>query len=51
MELKRDSGGYICPYNDKCRCEDLKCSKCGWNPKVDEKRRKKLRNGSGKQEV
>ena len=36
----------MCPFNDGLSCmpQDMRCNKCGWNPKVAEKRLKKLRN-------
>ena len=36
MEL--DEQGYICPYNDACRCQVANCDFCGWNPGVHERR-------------
>jgi hypothetical protein len=35
-------GKYICPYNSECRCTELNCEKCGWNPKVAEERKKEF---------
>lgn len=34
-----------CPYNDGCRCDQYqrkKCYRCGWNPKVAQRRFDKL---------
>ena len=28
----------ICPYNYEVDCEASKCDRCGWNPKVAQKR-------------
>ena len=41
-----------CPYNDWLACmpHGMRCKKCGWNPKVAEKRLKKLRNEEDDQE-
>lgn len=33
-----DEHGYICPYNDGCRCQIADCDYCGWNPTVAERR-------------
>lgn len=29
----------ICPHNEGVLCEHMKCRSCGWNPRVDKKRR------------
>lgn len=34
MDIKQENGQYICPHNDQCRCDRMKCSTCGWNPAV-----------------
>lgn len=34
MQVKKEDGKYICPHNDQCRCLQMKCSTCGWNPAV-----------------
>lgn len=34
-----------CQYNEGCRCNDyqkLNCHRCGWNPKVAQRRAEKL---------
>jgi hypothetical protein len=34
-----------CPYNDGCHCDQYqrtRCYRCGWNPKVAEKRIAKI---------
>lgn len=42
--MERDvDGKYICPYNKECRCDVPMCGKCGWNPKVAERRLKKVK--------
>lgn len=33
-----DKYGYICPYNEECRCQVADCEICGWNPAVSERR-------------
>lgn len=37
----------ICPYNNgiKCNETDSKCYECGWNPKVNTRRKEMLKNG------
>jgi hypothetical protein len=37
-DVKYENGQYICPYNDQCRCDQMKCSRCGWNPVVAQQR-------------
>lgn len=35
-----------CPYNSMINCdvrEPKPCHKCGWNPKVDERRKERIR--------
>ena len=32
-----------CPHNEACACERKECYKCGWNPKVSDKRMAKIR--------
>ena len=40
-----------CPYNEGVICGPIiNCIKCGWNPKVAEERRKKLRNEEDQEE-
>lgn len=34
-----------CQYNDGVICDRQKCSTCGWNPKVEKRRKEKLGNG------
>ena len=31
-----------CLYNEGVACSAQKCSKCGWNPEVEKKRKEKL---------
>ena len=39
----------ICKYNSAILCiEKTACKKCGWNPKVEEKRKKQYREGKKK---
>lgn len=33
-----DEYGYICHFNDACRCKVADCDSCGWNPEVSERR-------------
>ena len=33
-----DKFGYICHFNDACRCWVADCDYCGWNPDVSERR-------------
>ena len=33
-----DKYGYICPFNNECRCQVADCDYCGWNPEVSERR-------------
>jgi hypothetical protein len=28
----------VCQYNDACQCITKDCDRCGWNPKVAQKR-------------
>ena len=37
-----DEHGYICPYNENCRCMVSDCDFCGWNPVVAERRLEEL---------
>lgn len=37
-----DEHGYICPYNENCRCMVADCDFCGWNPVVAERRLEEL---------
>ena len=41
-----------CPHNENVTCGpyNMDCKTCGWNPKVAEKRLKKLRNEEDDQE-
>lgn len=34
-----------CPYNSNVNCDvkEKPCHKCGWNPKVDERRKERIR--------
>ena len=41
-DFRREHGLYVCPFNQECRCERLECYKCGWNPKVEEERKKAM---------
>lgn len=34
---------YDCHYNEACRCKIRDCYHCGWNPKVQEIRERKLK--------
>lgn len=37
-----------CRYNDHVRCEDVRtrqCGTCGWNPKVQQDRKRQRRHG------
>lgn len=34
---------YNCHYNEACRCKIRDCYHCGWNPKVQEIRERKLK--------
>jgi hypothetical protein len=44
---RASNGKYICQYNPECECEELKCSKCGWNPSVSARRQRVQRERSG----
>ena len=46
MERTED-GKYICQYNNGCACDVPECDKCGWNPKVAERRLKNFKEGHG----
>ena len=37
------NGKIICPHNDACGCWTPECHKCGWNPKVSERRLEKIK--------
>lgn len=41
MNDKRKRG--ICYYNDGVDCDSRNCCKCGWNPAVNERRKKEIR--------
>jgi hypothetical protein len=44
--MERDADGkYICPYNEGCSCDTPECDKCGWNPKVAERRLRNYKEG------
>jgi hypothetical protein len=45
--VRDEMGKIICHHNQECRCTHLECHKCGWNPKVAEKRTKKIRKELG----
>ena len=45
--LVKEHGRYVCPHNEECRCRSRDCWRCGWNPKVAEKRRAKLEERMG----
>lgn len=34
-----------CIHNKEIRCLERKCGTCGWNPKVEQKRKEALLNG------
>lgn len=34
---------FECPYNKAVICDEKKCTKCGWNPRVEQIRRAKNR--------
>lgn len=34
-----------CTYNKEIRCNEHKCGSCGWNPKVEKKRKEALGYG------
>lgn len=38
-----DRDGYICQYNEECRCLVYECEKCGWNPAVTQRRLQKMK--------
>ena len=39
VQPKDMSYARICPHNEGVLCENMRCAKCGWNPKVDKARR------------
>ena len=41
-DVKYENGQYVCPFNDQCRCAQMKCSSCGWNPVVAQQRLKDI---------
>lgn len=41
-KFRKEHGKYVCPYNEECRCDRIECHKCGWSPKVAERRREEL---------
>ena len=41
------NGKYICPFNKECECDTPECHKCGWNPKVANRRVKAFRESFG----
>lgn len=32
-----------CKYNPEVNCECKQCQKCGWNPEVEQQRKKEIR--------
>ena len=42
-----DKDGYICPYNQECRCQIVDCSSCGWNPVVEKRRLNRILSQQG----
>ena len=36
-----------CKYNKMVGCDVQNCARCGWNPEVEEKRRRETRLGKG----
>lgn len=42
-----DKDGYICPYNQECRCQIVDCSSCGWNPAVEKRRLNRILSQQG----
>ena len=45
--FRKENRVYVCPYNEECRCVRIECYKCGWNPKVAERRREALAEKMG----
>ena len=43
VEKKQRPKKIHCQYNDGCACERKECYKCGWNPKVSDRRLTKIR--------
>ena len=44
LAFKKANKGGICDYNTAVTCNDrCACSKCGWNPKVEAKRKETYR--------
>jgi hypothetical protein len=35
----------ICPHNTEVICDKQKCESCGWNPEVEQKRKKLIKGG------
>lgn len=38
-----DGKNGLCRYNNSINCDDGLCSKCGWNPSVERKRKRAIR--------
>lgn len=45
-----DEYGYICHFNDACRCQVADCDYCGWNPEVSERRLEQFLHGNQDEE-
>lgn len=43
MPLPKPPKNHICPHNDWVGCDHMTCNKCGWDPTVAAKRKKKNR--------
>lgn len=44
---KQQKGPFTCPYNEACRCSQMRCKACGWNPEVAQKRSAKILKNHG----
>ena len=42
-KARRENDVKKCVFNIGVDCNEVNCRKCGWNPKEDERRKKKLR--------
>lgn len=45
---KNDRGVETCPHNDACQCDRYQrrdCYRCGWNPKVAQRRSEMVMKG------